>query len=108
MQYVSGNHAYVTNLIQTLLPEVIVTAAEATYFAWLDLTGLRVPRTTYQPLIEKEARLIVTYGEPMGCGGEGHIRLNLATTRANLQRGIRRLLSVLVPLTGRRFNDAVL
>ncbi|MBE7182781.1 MAG: putative C-S lyase [Methylobacterium mesophilicum] len=107
MRYIARNHAYVANLIRTLLPEVSVTLAEATYFAWLDLRGLNVPQAKCRDLLEKDARLVVTYGEPMGTGGEGHIRLNLATPRTILQQGMRRLLAALVPLTGRRFDQAV-
>ena len=105
MHHIAGNHAYVTDLIRSFLPEVTLPVAEAAYFAWLDLSRLNVPKAVYGPLIEKQARLIVTDGEPMGPGGENHIRINLGTSRSNLQAGMRRLLSVLVPLTGRSFDE---
>lgn len=106
MRHVAGNHAYVTDLIQSFLPEVRVPVAEAAYFAWLDLSGLNTPKAVYEPLIERQAKLVVTYGEPMGPGGENHIRINLGTSRSILEAGMRRLLSVLVPLTGRSFDES--
>ncbi|MFD1327175.1 MalY/PatB family protein [Mycoplana ramosa] len=105
MQHISSNHAYVADLIHAFLPEVTVPAAEAAYFAWLDLSKLKTPKSVYEELIEKQAKLIVTYGELMGPGGENHIRINLGTSRSVLEAGMRRLLSVLVPLTGRVFDD---
>lgn len=106
MHHIAGNHAYVTDLIRSFLPEVTVPVAEAAYFAWLDLSRLNTPRTVYEPLIERQAKLVVTYGEPMGPGGENHIRINLGTSRTILEAGMRRLLSVLVPLTGRSFDES--
>lgn len=108
MQHVAGNHAYVVDLIRSFLPEVTVPAAEAAYFAWLDLSRLNTPKSVYETLIEKQAKLIVTYGEFMGPGGENHIRINLGTSRSVLEVGMRRLLSVLVPLTGRTFDEGAL
>ncbi len=104
MRYVAGNFEYVRSQFTLHLPEVVLTVPQATYFSWLDLTALGAARQTYQSLIEEEARLVVTYGEPMGPGGEQHIRLNLATPRTNVVAGIHRLLSVLVPLTGRSYR----
>lgn len=104
MRYVAGNFEYVRSQFALHLPEVVSTIPEATYFSWLDLTALGASRETYRSLIENEARLIVTYGEPMGAGGEQHIRLNLATPRTNVVAGINRLLSVLAPLTGRSYT----
>ncbi|KAB2684186.1 MalY/PatB family protein [Brucella tritici] len=106
MQHIASNHAYVTDLIQSLLPEVTIPSAEAAYFAWLDLTKLNTPKAVYESLIEKQAKLIVTYGEFMGPGGENHIRINLGTSRTVLEAGMRRLLSVLIPLTGRSFDES--
>lgn len=108
MEHIASNHAYVTGLIRSFLPEVTLSSAEAAYFAWLDLSKLNTSKQDYAALIEKQAKLIVTYGEFMGPGGENHIRINLGTARSVLEAGMRRLLSVLVPLTGRAFDNETL
>ncbi|MGR9193199.1 MalY/PatB family protein [Rhizobium leguminosarum] len=104
MQYVAQNFEYVLEQFGKHLPEVTLTVPEATYFSWLDLAPLGAAKERYQALIEREARLVVTYGEPMGPGGEEHIRLNLATPLSNLAAGVDRLISVLVPLTNRTYS----
>ena len=103
MRYVAGNFDYLRTQLAAHLPEVELTTPEATYFSWINLSPLGHAREEYQTLIEKTARLVVTYGEPMGPGGENHIRLNLATPRSNVVAGVDRLLSALVPLTGRAY-----
>ncbi len=105
MQHIADNHAYVSDFIRSFLPEVTLSKAEAAYFAWLDLSALNTPKAVYEELIEKKAKLIVTYGEFMGAGGENHIRINLGTSRSVLEAGLRRLLSVLIPLTGRKLPE---
>lgn len=105
MAYIAHNFDYVRDQFHRHLPEVEISTPEATYFAWLNLAPLGAPKDRYQQLIERGAHLVVTYGEPMGRGGEQHIRLNLATPRSNLAVGLDRLLSVLVPLTGRAYSQ---
>lgn len=41
----------------------------------------------------EQARVSVTPGKPLGPGGEGHIRFNLATARITLQSGLDRFVA---------------
>ena len=91
MDYVEGNFSFVENFLRHHFPEVAVTRPEATYFAWLDCSRLAPTSEDLRQLIEDQARIAVTYGEALGPGGEGHIRLNLATSRSTLAAGLDRL-----------------
>lgn len=107
MRYVRENFEYVFKQFAHHLPEVVLAVPQATYFSWIDLTALGATKETYRSLIAEEARVVVTYGDPMGPGGEQHIRLNLATPRANVIVAVDRLLAALMPLVGRSYPGGI-
>lgn len=92
MGYIEGNHALLRNTLENALPQITVFDSDATYFAWLDMRGLGLSDDQINAIIE-EARISVTPGKPLGPGGEGHIRLNLATARITLQSGLDRFVA---------------
>lgn len=55
---------------------------EGTYLAWLDLSGYlgKAEESGMKRLCPGKARLAVDYGQWFGAGGNGFIRLNLATS----------------------------
>ena len=89
MEYIEGNFVLLRDQLQDNLPEINVFEPEATYFAWLDMRGLGLTDGLIKQIIET-ARITVTHGEPLGPGGEGHIRINMATSRSTLQAGLSR------------------
>lgn len=81
-------------LLAELLPDGIGYAPpQASYLAWLDLRsyGLRAPAAH---LLER-GRVALVEGSDFGAPGEGFARLNLGTTRAVLEEGVRRMRSAL-------------
>nr|BFE81942.1 hypothetical protein GCM10020093_045430 [Planobispora longispora] len=52
---------------------------DATYLAWLDLSGLGLPEDP-AAFLEREARVMLSAGPLFGPGGEGFARLNFATS----------------------------
>ena len=89
MEYIEGNFALLRETLSVALPDITVFDMDATYFAWLDMRGLGLPDDQINAIIE-EARISITPGKPLGPGGEGHIRINLATARSTLQTGLDR------------------
>jgi len=73
------------------LPQVRVEPAEATYLAWLDVTGLDVPDPAAAAL-EHGVRLD-GQGAAYGPGGEGHVRVNLATSTTRVREILARLVA---------------
>ena len=69
---------------------VTISPLEGTYLAWLDLSA-RVKEEELPALIEGRCGLAVDYGAWFGAGGEGHVRLNLATRPENVREAARRL-----------------
>ena len=81
-------------LVGQRLPGVRLRPLEATYLAWLDVRGLGFggtePDGTPHPVPSEVAlrrgRVMVNDGRTFGPGGEGHVRVNLATSPERLER----------------------
>ena len=67
---------------------------EATYLAWLDCRALRLGDDPATVFLER-GRVALNSGLEFGPGGEGHVRLNLACSRAVLREAVQRMASVL-------------
>ncbi len=80
LEYLRGNYALVCDALGAR-----VAPLEGTYLAWIDLTDW-----TENPAKELE-RWGVGLSEGVQFGLPGYARLNFATTRANLERGLARI-----------------
>lgn len=89
--YIRDNYEHLKAFLKNHLPEVSLTEPEATYFAWLDFTRLGMADEELKSLLEDGAHVNATMGAPLGPGGEGHIRVNLATQRNILDQALWRL-----------------
>ena len=86
------NDQYLRELFKENLPEIVVTPLEGTYLVWIDLRAYVKPEDTRE-FIQKKCRLAVDFGDWFG--GEqfnGFIRMNLATSRENVEIGARRII----------------
>lgn len=89
---IAENHRFLTQYFESQIPgRCRVMKSDASYFAWIDLRKLRIRPQTLSYQIEQEAHMIVENGYPLGRGGAGFIRMNLATSRANIEEGAKRL-----------------
>ena len=63
---------------------------EGTYLAWLDLSGYlgKAEERGMKDFVQEKARLAVDYGQWFGPGGNGFIRLNLATSPAWVEKAM--------------------
>ena len=87
---IRDNYEYVLNRIQTELPKAILSPLEGTYLAWLDLSGYlgKAEESGMKDFVQEKARLAVDYGQWFGPGGNGFIRLNLATSPAWVEKAM--------------------
>lgn len=63
MAYVKDNHDYVENFLDENLPKLSLINAEATYLAWIDFSGLKIP-------VEEVDHLLEDAGLKLGNGSE--------------------------------------
>ena len=90
MRYLDGNRAVFDAGISTI-PGLASMRLEATYLAWVDLSGTGMAPTEFTARVEKEARICTNHGATFGRGGETFLRFNLATPRARIVEAVSRL-----------------
>jgi cystathionine beta-lyase len=84
MEVLDENRHRLVDLLEHHLPGARYTPPEATYLAWIDCSHLgegEVPRDIF-----RERGVEVSPGPQFGGEGSGHVRLNMATSPAMLER----------------------
>lgn len=90
---ISENHRFLEEYFTAHAPSGCkVMRCNASYFAWIDLRGLKIRPQMLGYQIEQEEHMIVENGYPLGRGGAGFIRMNLAASEENLKEGAARLM----------------
>ena len=101
--YLDGNHNFVEQYIRENIPQIKYTKAQGTYLAWLDVTALAeqigaaekavaasaeeeaeepvTPENIVARWLVDNAGVYTNAGSSYGPGGEGHMRMNLGTSR---------------------------
>ncbi len=101
LPYIDGNHEFVAAYVKEKMPLVKYNKAQGTYLAWLDVSAVaerigarevatnasRTSKTPVTPgmVVERwfveHAKVHMNPGSEYGTGGEGHMRMNLGTSR---------------------------
>lgn len=91
LEIIEGNFRYFRDTLLAELPKIVVTPLEGTYLAWIDL-GAYVPSEELQKVVQNKCKLAVDYGEWfLEAGSDTHIRVNLATSRKNVETAVQNL-----------------
>ena len=78
------------HLLAEHAPRARYALPQASYLAWIDLSAYGLGDDPSQALL-REARVAVNAGPTFGRGGEGHVRLNMATSPAILTELVQRI-----------------
>lgn len=92
-QYLWSNYAFACAYLNKELPGVKIADLQATYLMWIDYRAL-LPNVSSKEMATRltdEAKVWFAAGSAYGAAGEGHLRINLATTRETLAEALRRL-----------------
>ncbi len=81
--------------IQKHLPAIRVVKPEATYLLWLDCRQLQLDDAALNRFFIEEAKLGLSPGAIFGRGGEGFMRMNIGTPKANVMAALSRLKAAL-------------
>ena len=95
----AANRALFAELVAEHLPLARHRRLEATYLAWLDVRAYGVAEPATAALVH--GRVMVNDGRTFGPGGEGHLRVNLATSGERLERVVLRVAEGLARAGGR-------
>jgi cysteine-S-conjugate beta-lyase len=82
--YIAENIEIVTGFCSKRIPEIKPIIPEATYMIWLDCRKLNMAGKELSVFFIEEAKVWMNEGSTFGPGGEGYMRMNLATTRENV------------------------
>ncbi len=111
LPYIDANHTLVESYMKEKMPLVSYTKAQGTYLAWLDVSALvdkigaketamretnaqdsSLSPVTAEHVVEKwfveHAKVQLNAGHSYGTGGEGHMRMNLGTSRKSIQKAL--------------------
>ena len=86
---VFDNYCYLRGFLRDELPMLQLHETEGTYLAWVNIKALGMSSETFCHRLAKEAHVLFNPSEMYG--GEGYIRINLATSRKVLDEALQRL-----------------
>ena len=80
MDYIDRNAEIVIKYCRELIPEIVPVQPEATYMIWLDCRKFGMTGKELQNFFVEKAGTGLNEGSTFGPGGEGFMRMNIATT----------------------------
>lgn len=99
--YIDANHDLAATYIKENVPHVKYSKAQGTYLAWIDVSEVakRInPDQSPQRWLAENARIALNAGDSYGLGGEGRMRMNIASPRPLIQRALENMAEALVKL----------
>lgn len=95
-EYIYGNYKALKAYLKQQVPVVEVLRQEGTYLAWMDIHALSATSDALEQDLEQRGKVMLSCGTIYGrTAGEGYMRVNMATQRATLMEGLRRMASVM-------------
>jgi cystathionine beta-lyase len=91
IEYLSRNADYVIDYCIRYIPEIIPVIPEATYMIWLDCRKLGLNGKGLDDFFIRKANVGMNEGSSFGPGGEGFMRMNLATTHKKVRQAMEQI-----------------
>jgi cysteine-S-conjugate beta-lyase len=91
LDYIDGNVEYVRDYCRKMIPEIIPVLPEATYMIWLDCRNFGMTGKELQNFFVNKAGIGMNEGSTFGPGGEGFMRMNLATTHQTVMKAMEQI-----------------
>ncbi|MCU0363024.1 MAG: PatB family C-S lyase [Bacteroidales bacterium] len=86
--YLEKNIALAEDYFRERIPEIIPVSPEATYMMWLDCRKLELDPGQMRKFFIEKAGVGMNEGSSFGPGGEGFMRMNLATTFKTVEKAL--------------------
>jgi cystathionine beta-lyase len=94
LSYLDDSRRLLGDLLARHLPQLRYRPPDGTYLAWLDCTGMDLPGSPGELVVEG-AHVTVVDGPAFGAGGPGAFRLNFATPQPILAEMVERIAAAL-------------
>ncbi|MFZ4816341.1 MAG: MalY/PatB family protein [Phototrophicaceae bacterium] len=98
LDYIQANRDYAVNTIREQMPTLKTAVLEGTFLLWIDASAAHLPEPAGE-WFAKVAKVGMNDGASFGAAeGKGHVRMNLACSRATLREALRRMAEALQTL----------
>lgn len=87
--YIYDNYRFLREFLRTELPMLQLHETEGTYLAWVNIKALGMPAAQFCHELAQQAHVLFNPSEMYG--GEGYVRINLATSREVLREAMERV-----------------
>lgn len=94
MGYVEENLKMVTDWLDTT-DQISMIQPEGTYLLWLNCKNMGLSQKELTKFFAEKAKVYLNDGASFGPEGAGYMRMNIATTRKNVQEALRRISAAL-------------
>ncbi len=91
LDYVDHNIDFVIDYCKQMIPEILPVQPEATYMIWLDCRNLSMSGKELQQFFVNEAGVGMNEGSTFGPGGEGFMRMNVATQHQTVMKALEQI-----------------
>lgn len=91
LQYLQGNVDFAAQYLHDNLPQIKMMRPEASFLLWLDFRELGMPQKELVEFLTREAKVGFNNGLDFGADGEGFMRMNIGTPRANVEEAFSRI-----------------
>lgn len=91
MDYLQKTRDLVSAYFKKHIPQITVAPAQGTYLLWLDCRKLQIDDHQLQAFFLNQAKLALSPGALFGAGGKGFMRMNIATSQANVMSALEKL-----------------
>lgn len=95
VHYIQKNGETLRMYLSHHLPRIKLIEPEGLYLVWLDFSALNLSQEELKTFLSEEAHLWLNDGSSFGEGGEGFMRMNLATPQSELLKALDRLKAAL-------------
>ncbi|MCR4721004.1 MAG: pyridoxal phosphate-dependent aminotransferase [Lachnospiraceae bacterium] len=90
-EYLWANRKFAEDYIKENIKKLKPVTSDALYLMWVDCSEITNDTKVFVDRLRKEQKVMFSYGEEFGTGGESFIRINLACPRAMLEEALSRL-----------------
>ena len=91
VEYISENMKVMQEYIEKHIPSIRMIRPDGLYLGWIDMRNLNMSNEELHNFMIEKAKVWVNDGYIFGQGGDGFIRINVATPRSILLKGLEQL-----------------